>query len=144
MKAMHNLTWTAATLVLALAASPATAQQSVAVESGGASVESFDALTARASDYSLKLLLAAKGSGAYLADVDVTVRALPSNDLVLQHRTEGPLMLAALPSGRYRIETHYSDVLPGAATTIQRTVVVPRNGRRNVVIYFDTGDNVAQ
>jgi hypothetical protein len=117
MKAMHNLTWTAATLVLALAASPATAQQSVAVESGGASVESFDALTAR---------------------------ALPSNDLVLQHRTEGPLMLAALPSGRYRIETHYSDVLPGAATTIQRTVVVPRNGRRNVVIYFDTGDNVAQ
>jgi hypothetical protein len=140
MKAMRNLSWTAAALALSIAASSAAAQQPVAVESGGASVESFDALAARASDYSLKLLLAAKGSGAYLADVDVTVLALPGNDVLLQHRTEGPLMLAALPPGRYRVEARYSDVLPGAATTIRRDVVVPKNGLREVVIYFDTGD----
>jgi hypothetical protein len=140
MKARSHFSGAAAVLALSIAASPAAAQQSVAVESGGASYESFDALAARASDYSLKLLFAAKGSGAYLADVDVTVRALPGNDIVLQHRTEGPLMLAALPPGRYRVETQFADVLPGAATTMRRDVVVPKNGRREVVIYFDTGD----
>lgn len=129
-----SLSWSAGTL--------AQVSSQFAVESGGASQEDFEALSAKASDYSLKLLLAAKGSGAYLAYVDVTVRALPSNDVVLEHRTEGPLMLADLPPGRYRVEAQYTDVLPGAPNVLRRDVVIPREGLRQLVLYFDTGDKV--
>jgi hypothetical protein len=131
---MGTLTWSTNVL--------AQTTPQLAVQSGGASQEEFDALSAKADDYSLKLLLAAKGSGAYLAYVDVSVRALPSNEVVLEHRTEGPLMLADLPPGRYRVEAQYTDVLPGAPSVLRRDIVVPRVGSRELVLYFDTGDKV--
>jgi hypothetical protein len=84
--------------------------------------------------------VAAKGSGAYLADVDVSIASLPQRTPVLETRTEGPLLLAALPPGRYEISASFSDVRPGAATQVKRTVVVPRQGLAQAVVYFDTGD----
>ena len=48
--------------------------------------------------------------------------------------------MAALPPGRYEISATFDDVLPGAATTLKRTVVVPRQGQAQAVLYFDTGD----
>jgi hypothetical protein len=111
-------------------------------ESGGASYEEVEAMNRRAGDYSLKLTLAAKGSGAYLADVDVTITALPQRETVLQHRTEGPLLLAALPPGRYEVQARFEDVRAGAPDTVKRAVVVPRKGLVQAVIYFDTGDEV--
>jgi hypothetical protein len=116
----------------------------VRFESGGATYEAFDEMNQRANDYSLKLLLAAKGSGAYLADVDVSIVSLPQRENVLQHHTEGPLLLAALPPGRYEISASFPDVRPGAPTTVKRTVIVPRSGIAQTVLYFDTGDDVAQ
>jgi hypothetical protein len=127
----------AALLGLALSAGAATA-----VQSGGASVEDFAALNREAAQHSLKLVLASKGSGAYLADVDVSVHELPSRRVVLEHRTEGPLMLAKLPPGRYEVVAQYRDVLPGAATRVVRTVSIGR-GLTQMVIYFDTGDEVS-
>jgi hypothetical protein len=115
----------------------------VRFESGGATYEEFDAMNLRARDYSLKLVLAAKGSGAYLSDVDVTITSLPQRETVLEHRTEGPLLMAALPPGRYEVSGTVADVLPGAPTTVKRTVVVPRNGLAQTVLYFDTGDETA-
>jgi hypothetical protein len=112
----------------------------VRFESGGASVESVEAMNERAGDYSLKLTLAAKGSGAYLADVDVTIAMLPQRTTVLEHRTEGPLLLAALPPGRYEVSASFDDVLPGTPTTVKRQVSVPRQGLAQAVLYFDTGD----
>ena len=41
------------------------------------------------SGYSFKLLMAAKGSGAYLADVSVRVTSQPAGELMLDTRTEG-------------------------------------------------------
>jgi len=121
----------------------ATADPTVKVESGGVTVDQFSELNQRADDYSLKLIWAAKGSGAYLADVDVSIRTLPSRDLVVQHRTEGPLMLVDLPPGRYVVSGHYGDVTPGAPIAVERTVVVPRQGTRQMVMYFDTADQVS-
>jgi hypothetical protein len=110
--------------------------------SGGASVEDFTALNQQAGDYSLKLLFAAKGSGAYLADVEVSVLALPAREVVLETRTEGPMLLAALPAGRYQVTAKYSDVMPGAAATVTRTLVVPRTGLVSQMMYFSTTDVV--
>jgi hypothetical protein len=115
----------------------------VRVDSGGVSAGDFSALDARAQDYSLRIIWAAKGSGAYLADVDVTIVSLPERKLVLEHTTTGPLMLADLPPGHYEVSGAYDDVLPGAPGVVKRTVVVPRQGLAQAVMYFDSGDNVA-
>lgn len=123
----------------ALAANPPPVQ----VRSGGVSVDEFAELNRQASDYSLKLILAAKHSGAYLADVDVVVRSLPSRNVVLEHRSEGPLVLASLPPGRYEVVTSYGQVRPGAPTTQSRTVTIGPTGLVQMVMYFDTGDQVS-
>jgi hypothetical protein len=115
----------------------------VPVRSGGASVDEFAELNRHAADYSLKLILAAKRSGAYLADVDVVVRSLPSRNVVLEHRSEGPLVLAALPPGRYEVTARYGRVLPGAPTSHTRIVTVSRSSLTQMVMYFDTGDEVS-
>lgn len=132
----------AGTVAAVMAAATALADKpgDVRFESGGASAEAVEAMAQRAGQYSLKLTLAAKGSGAYLSDVDVTITALPQRTPVLEHRTQGPLLMAALPPGRYEISASFDDVLPGAATTVTRTVLVPRQGQAQAVLYFDTGD----
>lgn len=114
-----------------------------AAVSGGVSTDEFSALNQRAQDYQLKLVLAAKGSGAYLADVDVTVRALPSREVVLEHRAEGPLLLASLPPGRYELTAAYADVLPGTPSKVTRQFTVHGSGLNQMVLYFDTGDKVS-
>lgn len=126
--------------VIACATALADKDGLVRFESGGASYEEVEAMNQRVHDYSLKLVLAAKGSGAYLSDVDVTITSLPQREEVLQHRTEGPLLMAALPPGRYEVSGTFTDVLPGAPSTVKRTVVVPRAGLAQTVLYFDTGD----
>jgi hypothetical protein len=137
--------WAAATAAgltfagAAIAANP----PPVPVRSGGSSLDEFAELNRQASDYSLKLILAAKRSGAYLADVDVVVRSLPSREVVLEHRSEGPLVLAALPPGRYEVTASYGQVLPGAPTTNTRIVTISPSGLAQMVLYFDTGDQVS-
>ncbi|MBI5722243.1 MAG: hypothetical protein HZC37_31595 [Burkholderiales bacterium] len=132
----------AAGLTLASAAMAAD-PPAVPVRSGGVSVDEFAELNRQASAYSLKLILAAKGSGAYLADVDVVVRELPSRSVVLEHRSEGPLVLASLPPGRYEVAATYGQVRPGALKTQTRTVSISPSALAQRVMYFDTGDEVS-
>ncbi|MFO1288956.1 MAG: hypothetical protein U1F49_22030 [Rubrivivax sp.] len=136
---------TAASLALASAAALATPPTNldVSVRSGGVSTEDFAALDSHASDYALKMIFAAKHSGAYLADVDVVVRSLPRREVVLEHRTEGPLLLATLPPGRYEVEASYGQVLPGAPTRQVRQVTISAKSLAQMVMYFDTGDEVS-
>jgi hypothetical protein len=125
------------------AAGGATGGAAIKFISGGASVEDFTALNQQTSGYSLKLVFAAKGSGAYLADVEVTMMALPSREVVLDTRTEGPMLLAALPAGRYLVNAQYSDAALGAAARVSRTIVVPRAGLVSQMMYFNTADLVS-
>jgi hypothetical protein len=107
-----------------------------------ASAVTFDeiaALEQRVGDYSLKLVLAAKGSGDYLADVDVQIVSLPQRELVLHERTQGPLLMAALPPGRYEITGTFGDVALGTPESVKRTVVVPRSGQAHAVMHFGAG-----
>ena len=109
------------------------------VRSGGVGVDEFRALEATAADYSLKLLLASKGSGAYLADVDVSLRSLPDHRLLFSHRTDGPLMLADLPPGRYEVTATAPEARPDATNTQTRIVTIPPRGQVSLVMRFDTG-----
>lgn len=149
-KSLHR--WAVATAAgltvasAALAASPSDASaatRDITVRSGGVSTDDYAALNRQASDYALKLVLAAKHSGAHLADVDVVVRALPSREVMLEHRTEGPLLLATLPPGRYEVTASYGQVLPGAPTTQKRIVTIAPSSLAQMVMYFDTGDKLS-
>lgn len=117
--------FTVATVAIAPGAAHAVNTPGVTVHGGGVSVDEFAELNRRASDYQLKLVLAAKHSGAYLADVDVVVRSLPSRTVVLEHRSEGPLVLAELPTGRYEVTASCGQVRPGASTTHTRVAACP-------------------
>lgn len=112
--------------------------------SGGASVEHFNALMSEQGSYNVQIVLAAEGSGAYLSDADVTVRSLATHEVVLEHRMQGPLMLAALPPGRYGIRaTLPFGVQAGSPDTLTRVIeVTEAGGPIRLLMYFDTGDRV--
>ncbi len=80
---------------------------------GGVSEEERDAIREQANGYNLWIWLARSGSGYFLSDVKVNIvdaRGQPVLDTV----TNGPWLLARVPSGRYTIRTDQSD----AATTV--------------------------
>jgi hypothetical protein len=57
-------------------------------------------------DYNLHVAFAEK-SGAFLADVEVTIRDAKSN-VVWQGISEGPMLFARLPSGRYSVAAQFN------------------------------------
>jgi hypothetical protein len=140
--AMALVGQTAAPAAAADGAANNASNNAVEVRSGGVSLEEFAALNREAGQHTLKLLLASKGRGAYLAGVDVTVRDLQTGRVVLQHRTEGPLLLARLPPGRYEVVADYADVRPGAATRQQRNITIGA-GLTSLALHFDTVDDLS-
>jgi hypothetical protein len=137
---LFGATLLVATLATATAATSVGSQ--VQVSSGGATVEEFQDMNRNVGAHTLKLVLASKGSGAYIADVDVVVRAMPSREVVVEHRAQGPLVLATLPPGRYEVTATYGEGRRGGAETQKRTVQVG-NGRTQLAMYFNTGDDVS-
>jgi len=69
--------------------------------SGGVGLDESTAFKAAAKDYSLALLFA-QGQGEYLANVSVTIKDKAGNT-VLDTVSDGPMLLATLPPGNYRI-----------------------------------------
>ena len=57
--------------------------------------------------------MVARGRGADLADVGVSVASPANGEAVPAHRSEGPLLLAALPPGRCRVTARFAAVVPG-------------------------------
>lgn len=105
---------------------------------GGVTHEERQAMVAARSGYRLWVLTAARGSGAWLADVEVTVRDVHGT-LRYHGRIDGPWLMLDLPPGVYRLE---AALAPGAAHQTQ-TVRVTAEALRQVFFYFDTGDEVA-
>jgi hypothetical protein len=135
----------AAVTALGFAGTALAATADIAHRSGGASVEHFTELMGKQANYNVKIVLAAEGSGAYLSDADVTVRSLASNEIVLEHRMQGPVMLAALPPGRYAIRaTLPFGVKAGSNDTQTRIIEVaaPTGDAARLLMYFNTGDQV--
>lgn len=103
-------------------------QNGISYLSGGVGSDQQDAMAGLAQQgYNLKLVFAEQGTGAYLADVRVTVadaRGRPLLDAV----ADGPAFFAKLPQGQYTITADYR----GARQT--RTVHVGRNAA--VALYW--------
>lgn len=70
--------------------------------SGGFGIDERDALAAVAKDYNLKLVFAEQGTGAYLADVKVSIVGTKGQK-VLDAVSNGPWFMARLPAGHYKI-----------------------------------------
>ena len=101
---------------------------------GGSTSESREELAARASAFSVTLVFAQKGSGEYVADVNVRVSDDQGQEM-LDLRNAGPIVLFELAPGMYRIEvSHYTDVLT-------RTVMVGPRTRRQTVFYWPGAAN---
>jgi hypothetical protein len=118
-----------ASLVLAVAAPargdisslpPAKAQGPVSYVSGGVGDDQADAFKQAAPSYPLELLFAQKGTpkDEYLADVKVTIRD-NSGEVLLDTTTDGPFLLAKLPSGNYRIDADYAGQVKHQSVDVQ-------------------------
>jgi hypothetical protein len=96
---------------------------------GGVGFAERDELAAVRNDYSLRLVAAARGSGAFLADVKVRI-ADAHGRIVFDRTVDGPELLIDLPPGRYAVEA-------SAASQTQRLQLNVDKARRQVYLYFD-------
>lgn len=128
-------------VALALAWGPALAQvaelappieareyQGVRYVTGGVGEGERERLLAQARDFNLKLLFAEK-SRSYLSDVDVVVTGKDGRTM-LQVTSDGPLLLAKLPPGEYRV----SATAAGQQQT--RNVTVGDQGQASLNFYW--------
>jgi len=127
MQMMHKIVAAALTLGLAGAAfaadalPPAQTFGSVSFVTGGIGLDESTAIKAAEKDFSLSLLFAQTKRGQYLADLKVSIVDKAGNT-VLETVSEGPMLLARLPAGAYRISVEHE------GTVLVRTVRVEPKG----------------
>ncbi len=83
----------------------ARAPSGVMYVTGGVGTEAMDLLKSMEKNFNLKLIFA-NTSGAYLSDVKVTI-VDASGNVVLDAMSEGPLLMAKLPAGSYRVDATF-------------------------------------
>ena len=105
-----------------------TVQQSgnISYTSGGVGDDSMNELKAMESTFDLKLLLVGK-SGAYLSDIKITVTDSKGTGVLLTS-SEGPVLLANLPTGTYSVKAQKN------GDTVEQKITVTQ-GKLNTV-YF--------
>jgi hypothetical protein len=97
--------------------------------SGGIGQGERDELVLMLPDFNLKLVAAAKGTGAFLADVKLI--ALDARGTkVLETTLDGPWFVARFPPGRYELQLAHGDA------TQKRMVTIPAQGRRVEYVYW--------
>ena len=111
--------------------------QGTAFVSGGVTTEERRSLHEQRGAYSLWVVTAASKSGAYLADVRVTVRDERQREL-FDGRLDGPWLFLALPPGSYRVQASHAERSQTRSTTIHV------GDRHQLFFYFDTGDEVGR
>jgi hypothetical protein len=83
--------------------------------SGGVGKDEREQLDAAAKNYNLKLVFA-QSSGAFVADVQVTITD-STGSTVLDATSNGPLFFAKLPAGDYRVEATYAGIAKNSSAT---------------------------
>ena len=126
----------------ALAIDRGTTPGGIAYATGGVGHSELQELHAERGRYSFWLTTAALRSGAYLADVEMRSTPLRADAPVLELRMSGPWLFAALPPGRYRIEAAYRDTAEQPLQVRRGGATIQGGERRQMVLYFDTGDEV--
>jgi hypothetical protein len=121
----------AAALAAADALPPERSQGSVTYVSGGIGKDESDAMKEAASRYSLAIEMASPASprAEYVADVKIDIRD-QRGATVLSTVSDGPILLANLPPGRYTVTATKN----GASQ--QRDIVVGSGARPRVMFSF--------
>lgn len=104
-------------------------------QAGGVTVEERSTMQLTASSYTLWVVTVATKSGAFLADVQITI-VDEAGAAVFDHRVGGPWLYVDLPPGRYTVQAR----LGGAEQ--RRSTIIHRGDHHQVVFRFDTGDEV--
>jgi hypothetical protein len=108
---------------------PETRVGEIAFVSGGKNIEEALALRRAAQEYPLELVFDEKDrrfDGGFIENVPVTIRDMQGR-IVLQDLSRGPIFLARLPPGRYRVEVRWD------AWTFSKDVTL--GGERERVVF---------
>jgi hypothetical protein len=97
--------------------------------SGGVGADEREAFAAKEKEYNLKIVVAEK-SGDYLGDVQVGIESAGKRR-ILETAMEGPILLAKLPPGTYRITA------TSGRDRLTQTVNVPPQGLREVILRWE-------
>lgn len=101
----------------------------VSYVSGGVGDESMQRMSGLAGEFNLQLLCVAN-AGNYLSDVAVSIRDARGT-VVLDAKTDGPLLLARLPAGRYQVVAALDGV------TQRQTIMVSAGTQRKLVLRWN-------
>jgi len=102
--------------------------------SGGVGLDEIEALQREKPRYNLWVRTAARGSGEYLADVQLLI-ADGQGRAVFNQPLDGPWLLIGLTPGTYTLYASRH----GAKAQPQKVTIAPQ-GRRDVVFYFAPPD----
>ena len=97
---------------------------------GGVGAAELEDLEKQRQRFSLRVLTASKGSGAYLADAVIKITD-GSGKTVLDTTADGPWLYVNLKPGDYKVTATYKTQVRQQATKIQA------NDRREIFFYFD-------
>jgi hypothetical protein len=103
--------------------------------SGGVGGEEMNSLNSERAQYTVSILTASKGTGAYLSGARIVITDGKSGP-ILETVMDGPWLLVDLPAGSYQVEATYGDKAQSSKFTFAA------GGRRQTVFYFDTHDQV--
>ena len=102
--------------------------QDIAYASGGIGTSEREEMQAMLGEYSLKLMFAIEGSGAYVSGVLVTLSQ--AGEPVFQVSDVGPWLLVKLPPGAYQVAAE------SAGKTVEASITVPEGGHVEAVLRF--------
>lgn len=98
---------------------------------GGIGAGQVQAMKNLRKDYNLLLTFALKGSGEYLADVNVDIRDVKGKK-ILETVSPGPLFYAKLPQGQYKVSAEYH------GKSLTKSANVKKNSlARDLYFYWD-------
>lgn len=104
--------------------------------SGGVGLEESERLKQMADKFSLQLIVSSR-SGAYLADMRVTIVGA-NNQKVLDMALDAPWLLVDLAPGSYKVSVAY------AGSTQERNVTLAPGKREQIVVQFDVPADTAK
>lgn len=102
---------------------------------GGFGLEEREELEQMRRDFRLRVITAARGSGAYVAGVRLRL-ADASGRGVFDREVDGPWLLIDLPPGRYALRASLG------GETFDQQVTLGATGRRDVYFYFTVAADV--
>jgi hypothetical protein len=116
--------------------------------SGGVGQEEAATLRENRAAYTLWLATATARGAAWLSDVRVRITQRAGGVLMLDHRLDGPWLMADLPPGDYRIEATWEDTDTGVRDVqLTEVTIAPGSaGRdpRRLTLFFATRDRTRE